>query len=63
MRLEEGFFYDHGPNTSPSVLCPDCARDTTLWNTAADQLEVLRISVVRAWARHWGPVQSKKVMS
>ena len=58
----DGFVYDFGPTLNPSVLCPECARNTALYTAAADQLEALLIPVVRAWAKHWGPVMSQ-VMS
>ena len=58
----DGFLYDFGPTLNASVLCPECARNTALFTAAQDQLEALLIPVVRAWARHWGPVMSQ-VMS
>ena len=51
-----GFIYDFGTGFNPAVLCPDCAKNTALGDAALDQLERLLIPVVRAWAKHWGPI-------
>jgi hypothetical protein len=51
-----GFIYDFGTGFSPTVLCPDCAKNTAIGDAALDQLERLLIPVVRAWAKHWGPI-------
>jgi hypothetical protein len=53
---DQGFIYDFGTGLNPTVLCPDCAKNTAIGDAALDQLERLLIPVVRAWAKHWGPI-------